>query len=334
MSGIRAYGPSVLPDTASSESKKDTRLEKIPLFRLSLKPSEPHLRASAAKNLLFCILKAMSLLAFIGGTGFDLRGADSPFSSPCDSVIRTRFGPASVTRAYLDAQEIVFLHRHARPTAPQIKDVPPHRVNYRANIAALKTIGVTGVFASSAVGSLRPDWKPGKLVCLDNFMDYTTNRARSFFDEHAVHIDATLPYCGDLRALLLDAANREGIELEDGGVYAGMDGPRFETGAEIRALHILGADVVGMTGSTEATLAREAEISYAGVSIVTNLAAGIAQQPLTQEEVLDAMHAALPKLGRLFLRAAKSYRDDPTRPSRRTTREYATKDFEPMGEIV
>jgi 5'-methylthioadenosine phosphorylase len=122
----------------------------------------------------------MSLLSFIGGTGFDLRGDDSPFSSPSDSVIRTRFGPASITRAYLDDQEVVFLHRHARPDEPHIKDVPPHRLNYRANIAALKFIGVTGIFASSAVGSLRPEWVPGTLVCLDNFMDYTTNRNRTF----------------------------------------------------------------------------------------------------------------------------------------------------------
>ncbi|RYX83758.1 S-methyl-5'-thioadenosine phosphorylase [bacterium] len=276
----------------------------------------------------------MSLLAFIGGTGFDLRGADSPFSSPTDSVINTRFGPASVTRAFLDAQEIAFLHRHARPDNPTVKDVPPHRVNYRANIAALKSLGVSGIFASTAVGSLRPEWLPGTLVCLDNFMDFTTNRARSFFDNRAVHIDATLPYCSDLRAMLLAASSSENIALHDGGVYAGMDGPRFETGAEIRALRILGADVVGMTGSTEATLAREAEISYAGVSIVTNLAAGILEQPLTQEEVLDAMHKALPDLGRLFLKAARSYNDDATRTSRRTTREYATPNFEPTNEII
>lgn len=276
----------------------------------------------------------MSLLAFIGGTGFDLRGDDSPFSSPSDSVIATRFGSASLTRAFLDDQEIVFLHRHARPDDPTITDVPPHRVNYRANIAALKKIGVTGVFASTAVGSLRPEWKPGTLVCLDNFLDLTTNRPRTFFDARAVHIDATHPYCPDLRSLLLNAAKREHIGLQDGGVYAGMDGPRFETAAEIRALRTLGADLVGMTGTTEAILAREAEISYAGVSIVTNLAAGISDQPLTQEEVMDAMHANLPKLGRLFLSAAKTYKDDPNRLSRRTTREFASADFEPQNEIV
>jgi 5'-methylthioadenosine phosphorylase len=276
----------------------------------------------------------VSLLAFVGGTGFDLRGPDSPFDSPYDAQIETRFGPASLTRAFLDDLEIVFLHRHARPDEPSIKDVPPHRVNYRANIAALKKIGVTGIFASTAVGSLRREWTPGTLVCLDNFFDLTTNRAKTFFDARAVHADFTLPYCADLRQLLLDAGRREGIELKDGGVYAGMDGPRFETAAEIKMLQILGADVVGMTGTTEAILAREAEISYAGVSIATNLAAGISDQPLTQEEVLDAMHLALPRLGRLFLSAARMYQDDPNRPSRRTTREFASPDYDPTSEVI
>ena len=276
----------------------------------------------------------MSLLAFIGGTGFDLRGPDSPFDSPYDAQIETRFGLASLTRAFLDDIEIVFLHRHARPDEPLVKDVPPHRVNYRANIAALKKIGVTGIFASTAVGSLRRQWTPGTLVCLDNFLDLTTNRARTFFDSRAVHADFTRPYCEDLRQLLLEAGGRENIEVQNGGVYAGMDGPRFETAAEIKMLQTLDADVVGMTGTTEATLAREAEISYAGVSIVTNLAAGISDQPLTQEEVLDVMHQALPRLGRLFLAAARNYQDDPTRLSRRTTREFVSPDYDPTSEII
>lgn len=276
----------------------------------------------------------MSLLALVGGTGFDLRGPDSPFDSPYDAQIQTRFGPASLTRAFLDDIEIVFLHRHARPDEPAIKDVPPHRVNFRANIAALKKIGVTGILASTAVGSLRREWTPGALVCLDNFLDLTTNRAKTFFDARAVHADFTRPYCADLRQLLLDASATESIELHDGGVYAGMDGPRFETASEIKMLRALGADVVGMTGTTEAALAREAEISYAGVSIVTNLAAGVGNQPLTQEEVLDAMHAALPRLGRVFLRAARFYKDDPTRQSRRTTREFVSPGYDPTSEIT
>lgn len=276
----------------------------------------------------------MSLLAFIGGTGFDLRGADSPLSHARDEQVSTRFGTASLTRAVLNEREIVFLHRHARPDDPQIKDVPPHRINYRANVAALKIIGVTGVLASTAVGSLKREWTPGTLVCLDNFFDLTTNRARTFFDNRAIHIDATHPYCADTRHLLLEAAAREGIAIHDGGVYAGMDGPRFETAAEIRMLQTMGADVVGMTGTTEATLAREAEISYASVSIVTNLAAGLLPQPLTQEEVLDAMQAALPRLARVFLSVAREYRDFAARPSRLATREFALDGYEPMSEIV
>ena len=276
----------------------------------------------------------MSLLALVGGTGFDLRGAESPFADARDERVETRFGSAHVTRARLDERDIVFLHRHARPDDPQKTDVPPHRINYRAQMAALKTLGVTGIFASSAVGSVRPQWAPGTLVCLDNFLDLTTNRTRTFFDERAIHIDATHPYCAEMRRMLLDAARAEEIELHDGGVYAGMDGPRFETAAEIRMLRVLGADVVGMTGTTEATLAREAEISYAGVSIVTNFAAGILEQPLTQAEVTDAMRAKLPMLGRLFLRAAREYRDFATRPSRTTTREFVRDGYDPGWEIV
>jgi len=276
----------------------------------------------------------MSLLALVGGTGFDLRGPDSPFSDARDEQIPTRFGAASVTKARLEGRDIVFLHRHARPDNPSQKDVPPHQINYRAGIAALKMLGVTGIFASTAVGGLKRDWPPGTLVCMDNFLDLTTNRARTFFDQRAVHIDATHPYCGDLRRMLLDAAKRENIELHDGGVYAGMDGPRFETAAEIRMLQTLGADVVGMTGTTEATLAREAEISYAGVSIVTNLAAGLLPHPLTHEEVLSAMNATLPQLARLFLSAARDYRDVATRPSRTATRAFVTKDYDPMSEII
>ena len=237
-------------------------------------------------------------------------------------------------RARLDGRDIVFLHRHARPDDPTQTDVPPHRINYRAQMAALKTLGATGIFASSAVGSVRPQWAPGTLVCLSDFLDLTTNRPRTFFDERAVHIDATHPYCAEMRHMLLEAARAQGIALEDGGVYAGMDGPRFETAAEIRMLRTLGADVVGMTGTTEATLAREAEISYAGVSIVTNFAAGILEQPLTQTEVVEAMQAKLPLLGCLFLHAAREYRDFATRPSRTTTREFVRAGYDPVGEII
>lgn len=273
-------------------------------------------------------------LAFIGGTGFDLRGPDSPFSNARDEAVSTRFGVANVTRAILNDREIVFLHRHARPDDPTRKDVPPHRINYRANIAALKQLGVTGILASTAVGGLRRAWLPGTLVCLDDLLDLTTQRDKTFFDERAVHVDVTRPYCVHLRSLLLAAALDEGIALQNGGTYACADGPRFETGAEIRAFARWGADVVGMTGAPEAFLAREAQISYAGVSIVTNLAAGISPTPLTHEEVLEAMNEALPTLARLFLHVARTYQDRPDTEARLATRGFATSDFEPDDAIV
>ena len=276
----------------------------------------------------------MSLLAFIGGTGFDLRGANSPFSHARDEIVETRFGTAHVTRAQLDGKPVVFLHRHARPDDPSRKDVPPHQINYRANIAALKGLGATAILASTAVGGLRPEWAPGTLVCLDNFLDMTTNRAKTFFDERAVHIDVTRPYCQNLRELLLRRAEDEAIELIDGGVYGCADGPRFETAAEIRVYASWGVDVVGMTGAPECALAREAEICYAGVSIVTNLAAGISPHPLTHMEVTREMQTALPKLAQLFLATARAYKDDPTLPARTATRDFVTDDYDPMSEIV
>ena len=275
-----------------------------------------------------------SLLAFIGGTGFDLRGPDSPFQNARDESVDTKFGPAHVTRAQLEGREVVFLHRHASPHDPAQKNVPPHKINYRANIAALKQLGVTGVLASTAVGGLRREWAPGTLVLLDQFLDLTSNRDKTFFDARAVHIDVTAPYCGHLRALLLGVADDLAIDLEDGGTYLCNEGPRFETAAEIRVFARWGADVVGMTGVPEAQLAREAEMSYAAVSIVTNAAAGISDQPLSHDEVVEAMGHALPTVGQLFLEAARRYQDDPIAPARRATRDFVTPDYDPTNEIV
>lgn len=274
------------------------------------------------------------LLAFIGGTGFDLRGTDSPFSDPQDQRVETRFGFANVTHAKLDGRPVVFLHRHAQPNNPTIKTVPPHKINYRANIAALKRLGVTGILATTAVGCLRADWAPGTMIVLDNFLDFTTNRAKTFFDTRAIHIDVTYPYCDRLRSLLLDTGREIGVELQDGGTYLCADGPRFETAAEIRLYQQWGADVVGMTGVPEATLAREAEISYAVVSIATNAAAGILPNPLSHQEVLDAMSHSLPEVAQLFLAAARKYQDDPRAPARIATRDFVTTDYEPTDEIT
>lgn len=277
---------------------------------------------------------AKSLLAFIGGTGFDLRGPQSPFKNAQNGQIETRFGPAAITHAMLESQPVVFLHRHARSDDSAKKDVPPHQINYRANIAALKKLGVTGILASTAVGGLRPQWPAGTLVLLDQFIDFTANRPKTFFDHRAVHVDMTQPYCAHLRALLLQVAGDLKLDLKDGGTYLCADGPRFESAAEIKMFGLWGADVVGMTGVPEASLAREAEISYAGVSIVTNAAAGMGAANLTHQEVTLAMKAALPRVAKLFLETARRYQDDPTAFSRRATRDFAVDGYEPANEIV
>jgi 5'-methylthioadenosine phosphorylase len=272
------------------------------------------------------------MIAIIGGTGVEL-STHSALYEARDETIETRWGKALVTRALLDNTEVLFLHRHADLVTGR-RHVPPHKINYRANIAALKKRGATAIFASTAVGSLREEWQPGAFVLLDQFIDGTTNRDKTFFDERAVHVDVTQPYCPRLREYLREAARRLNVELQDSGTYFCADGPRFETAGEIRLYKSWGADVVGMTGVPEVVLAREAEIAYAGVSVVTNLAAGISGEPLTQAEVLDAMGRALPRVVELFLEAARDYIDDPNAPSRRATREYASVGFEPQKYVT
>lgn len=267
------------------------------------------------------------MIAIIGGTGVEL-STHAALKNLRDEIIETRWGHALVTRAVLGDKEVLFLHRHTDPATGK-RHIPPHKINYRANIAALKKLGATAIFASTAVGSLRENWKPGTLVLLDQFIDFTTNRDKTFFDSRAVHIDVTEPYCPHAREYLSRAATRLNLELQREGTYFCTDGPRFETPAEIRAFQSWGADVVGMTGVPEVVLAREAEIAYAGVSIVTNLAAGISASPLTQSEVLDAMKVALPRVVDLFLEAAQEYSADDSWPSRNATREFATYDFDP-----
>lgn len=272
------------------------------------------------------------MIGIIGGTGVEV--ASHPGVAVAgDEVVGTRWGDALVTRANLGDQEIFFLHRHA-DMATGRRSVPPHKINYRANVAALKKLGVTTIFAFTAVGSFHVEWGPGTFVLLNDFIDFSIHRAKTFFDERAVHVDVTEPYCPRARGLLLQAATELNLPINNGGTYFCAEGPRFESPAEIRAYKSLGGDVVGMTGVPEVTLAREAEISYAGLSVVTNLAAGISSEPLTQAEVVGAMQVALPRAVDLFLYAARSYVDDPAIPSRQATREYARPDFEPLNSIT
>jgi 5'-methylthioadenosine phosphorylase len=167
---------------------------------------------------------------------------------------------------------MVFLARHGHGHTIQ-----PDHINYRANIYALRELGVTGIVAVGSVGSIHPMLSPGDLVVPDQLIDYTWGRASTFYGSEpgvSMHIDFTNPFSSALRSQLLGVADLLGFNVRDGGVYACTQGPRLETAAEIRRLAGDGADVVGMTGMPEAALAREQGISYASIAVVANHAAG------------------------------------------------------------
>jgi 5'-methylthioadenosine phosphorylase len=224
-------------------------------------------------------------LAIIGGTGvYD----PSMLTGIRQEAVRTPYGDVTMRIGTFNGEEVAFLARHGSNHS-----VPPHLINYRANIWALKALGVERVIATTAVGSLRQEMKPGDFVLTDQFIDFTNNRICTFFDgtNGVVHTDFTEPYCPECREVLVKAAEAVGIAMHRTGCYVCTEGPRFETPAEIRMFAVLGGDLVGMTNVPEVTLAREAGLCYATVSMVTNYAAGVSPTALTHEEVLEVMAA-------------------------------------------
>ena len=212
--------------------------------------------------------------------------------------VKTRWGrPSAVLRfGSFEGADVVFLARHGEPHA-----IPPHRINYRANIQALKDVGVDAVLAAAAVGGIAGFAGPGKLVVPDQIIDYTWGRTSTFYDDRAdevddgggigvTHVDFTHPYDLDLRRQILEAGPRCGVALHDGGCYGATQGPRLETVAEVRRMQRDGCDLVGMTGMPEAALAREAGLTYASVSVVTNWGAGLGNG---EAITLDAMERVL-----------------------------------------
>ena len=213
----------------------------------------------------------MKMLAIIGGSGLThLRN----LTVRERRVLRTPYGEPSAPMVYgaVGGHEVIFLPRHGHGHT-----IPPHRVNYQANLWALKECGVSHVIAVNAVGAINVVLVPGSLVLPDQIIDYTYGRAHTFFGsspEPVTHIDFTSPYCEVLREVLRDGATRAGLKLVSGATYAATQGPRFETIAEIRRLERDGADIVGMTGMPEAALARELGLCYASLAVVANFAAG------------------------------------------------------------
>lgn len=211
------------------------------------------------------------MLAIIGGSGLTTL---SNMEISRREVVRTPYGEPSgvLTFGRICQEETVFLARHGYGHT-----IPPHAVNYRANIWALHNAGVKGIISVASVGGIRGDLCPGDIVLPNQIIDYTWGRASTFFDgvdNPVTHIDFTEPYDQLLTARIMAAAARAEVELKAGAVYAATQGPRLETAAEINRLERDGADVVGMTGMPEAALARELNVPYAAINVIANYAAG------------------------------------------------------------
>jgi len=228
----------------------------------------------------------VTALAIIGGTGLDqLEGLDVV----AEHAPATPFGLASrpVQEGRLGAVTVYFLQRHGSPDA-----IPPHLINYRANLWTLQALGAERVVGINTVGGITPAMRPGRLLIPDQVIDYTWGREHTFDDGSAgslQHIDFTEPYDRGLRMALIDAADSARIPHESSGVHGVTQGPRLETAAEVTRMARDGCDVVGMTGMPEAALARELGLAYACVCMVVNPAAGLGELPLT----LDMMRPIL-----------------------------------------
>lgn len=215
------------------------------------------------------------MIGIIGGSG--VYEITQKADRCIEEIIKTEYGDVKVSLLDILGKKVAFIPRHASGHS-----IPPHNINYRANIDALKAVGVTKIIATNSVGSMNLEMPPGSFVIPDDFLDFSQNRAKTFFEDKVVHVDVTEPYCSQLR----DVLDKSG-DVILGGTYVCTEGPRFETPAEIRMFKMLGGDLVGMTGLPEVVLAREREMCYNSICIVSNYASGISENNLTFDEVLE-----------------------------------------------
>ncbi len=235
----------------------------------------------------------MNKIAIIGGTGLTslagveitkTREVETPYGSPSNALSFGTFGD----------KEIIFLARHGDPHTIQ-----PHKINYRANIHALKENGVENIIAVNAVGGITPEMHPGRIVIPEQIIDYTYGRKHTFFEDkldEVTHIDLTNPYSVDLREQLTSNPVILDLNVFVGGVYAATQGPRLETSAEIKKLEKDGCNIVGMTGMPEAALARELNINYVCLSLVVNWAAGKSDEEITMAVIEKYLEDGMEKV--------------------------------------
>jgi 5'-methylthioadenosine phosphorylase len=233
-------------------------------------------------------------VAIIGGSG--LYDQDL-LEDPREVKVHTPYGRTSdlITLGNYEGRKIAFLPRHGRG-----HQIPPHNVNYRANIWALKELGVKRILSSNACGSLSEKHKPGDILVLDQFIDRTKSRSGTFYEGGQVcHISVADPFCPELGRLLVEEGRSLGIPVHGGGVYICIEGPRFSTKAESNLYKRWGADVVGMTIFPECVLARETEICYGSIALVTDYDVW-AEKPVSVDVILDVMRANVNKAKQLF----------------------------------
>lgn len=240
----------------------------------------------------------MTTLAIIGGSGLthlkNLRITRQ-------EVVRTPFGEPSAPMVFgeLAGQEVAFLPRHGAGHT-----IPPHDINYRANIWAIRQSGIQNVIAVNAVGGISDGFlEPGTLVIPDQIVDYTWGRAHTFFgsdQKQVTHIDFTEPYSAGLRQTLIEAARAAKLAVVPSGTYAATQGPRFESTGEIRRLERDGCDIVGMTGMPEAGLARELALGYASLAVVVNPAAGKVQGIIELKDIEQFLESGMVKVRSLL----------------------------------
>lgn len=237
------------------------------------------------------------LTALIGGTGLS---SPEHFKRIETLAIDTPFGPPSapLLRGEFHGHDILFLARHGNPHV-----LPPHKVNYRANLWAIHSLGVKYVLAVAAVGGITPKMSPAVIAIPDQIIDYSYGRATTFFEdnlESVTHIDFTEPYSPRLRQSLIQAAQRANLSFVEEGVYGCTQGPRLETPAEILRMERDGCDLVGMTGMPEACLARELGLEYASISVVANWAAGKQQGEITMSEIMANLGLGMKRVATLI----------------------------------
>ena len=254
-------------------------------------------------------MKARADVGIIGGSGLyslldgpQAHAVDTPYGSPSDPL----------TVAEIAGRRVAFLPRHG-----QDHRYPPHKIPYRANLWAMREIGVRQILAPCAVGGLRADLGPGTFVLPDQLVDRTTGRAQTFYDHGAVHVNFADPYCPTGRKAVRATAADRGVDLVDGGTMVVIEGPRFSTRAESRWYASLGGTVVNMTGHPEAVLARELALCYTAIALVTDLDAGVeGERGVTQEEVFRVFGENTARLRSLLLDVAARLPDDDSCPCR------------------